>query len=210
VLAIALSILCSYLLGSIPFGLLAAKLKGIDIREHGSGNIGSTNVLRVLGKGIGWTVCALDVLKGVLPVLLARIYAQDAEPVGLVPALTCIATILGHNYTFWLGFKGGKGIATSAGALLPIMPVTIVVAVILWIITFVTTRYVSLGSLVASVTLPTSFLIQGIVTGNWQWPLLGLGALAGGLAIYKHRANVQRLLNGTESKFERKKKPATP
>jgi glycerol-3-phosphate acyltransferase PlsY len=152
----------------------------------------------------------LDVIKGVLPVLLARIYANDVQPEGLVPALTSIATILGHNYTFWLGFKGGKGIATSAGALLPIMPVTILTAVTLWAITFLTTRYVSLGSIIAAITLPTSFLLQGLVTGHWQWPLFGLAALVGGLAVFKHRANIERLLNGTENKFERKKQSAKP
>jgi glycerol-3-phosphate acyltransferase PlsY len=205
-------ILIGYIAGATPFGYLAGRMKGIDIREHGSKNIGSTNVLRVLGKGIGYPVFALDVLKGVLPVLLARIYANDVAPEGLIPALTSIATILGHNYTFWLGFKGGKGIATSAGALLPIMPVTILTAVALWGITFLTTRYVSLGSIVAAITLPVSFLLQGLVTGHWQWPLLGLASLVGGLAIFKHRANIERLLNGTENKFERKKKqkPATP
>jgi len=199
-------ILFGYVAGATPFGYIAGRMKGIDIREHGSKNIGSTNVLRVLGKGVGYPVFALDVMKGVFPVLLARIYANDVEPTGLVPVLTSIATILGHNYTFWLGFKGGKGIATSAGALLPIMPVTILVAVILWAITFLTTRYVSLGSIVAALTLPTSFLLQGLVTGQWQWPLLGLAALVGGLAVFKHRANIERLRKGTESKFERKKK----
>jgi glycerol-3-phosphate acyltransferase PlsY len=203
-------ILIGYLAGATPFGYLAGRMKGIDIREHGSKNIGSTNVLRVLGKGIGYPVFALDVLKGVLPVLLSRIYAQDVEPVGLVPALTCIATILGHNYTFWLGFKGGKGIATSAGALLPIMPFTIVAAVTLWIVTFLTTRYVSLGSIVAALTLPASFLLQGLSTGEWNGPLLGLASLIGGLAVFKHRANIDRLRKGTENKFERKKKTAEP
>jgi glycerol-3-phosphate acyltransferase PlsY len=201
-------ILLGYLVGSTPFGYIAGRMKGIDIREHGSKNIGSTNVLRVLGKGIGYPVFALDVLKGVVPVLLARLYAQQAEPEGLVPALTCVATILGHNYTFWLGFKGGKGIATSAGALLPIMPFTIVAAVTLWIVTFLTTRYVSLGSIVAALTLPASFLFQGLSTGEWNWPLLGLASLIGGLAVFKHRANIERLRKGTESKFERKKKNA--
>lgn len=202
-------ILFGYLAGATPFGYIAGRMKGIDIREHGSKNIGSTNVVRVLGKGIGYPVFALDVLKGVLPVLLARVYANEVSPAGLIPALTCIATILGHNYTFWLGFKGGKGIATSAGALLPIMPWTIVAAVTLWVMVFLTTRYVSLGSIVAALTLPASFLLQGLIGGNWQWPLLGLATLIGGLAVFKHRANIERLRNGTENKFERKKKTTT-
>ena len=199
-----------YVIGSTPFGFLAGKMKGIDIREHGSGNIGATNVLRVMGKGIGYPVFALDVLKGAVPVWLATLYAGMAEPAGLVPVLTCLATILGHNYTFWLGFKGGKGIATSAGALLPLMPVTILLAFVLWCTTFLTTRYVSVASIVAAVTLPTSILSQGLVAGHWQVPLLVLATLIAVLAISRHRGNIQKLRAGTEHRFERKrKKPAT-
>jgi len=193
-----------YVIGSTPFGFLAAKWKGIDIREHGSGNIGATNVLRVLGKGVGYPVFALDVLKGVLPVCLANRFAAQLEPAGLIPVLTCLATILGHNYTFWLGFKGGKGIATSAGALLPLIPVTIAIAVALWCVTFFATRYVSVASLVAALTLPTSILVQGGLHGDWQAPLLALTALIGGMAVWRHRNNIRNLRAGTEHRFTRK------
>ncbi len=98
-----------YLVGSTPFGFIAGKLKGVDIREHGSGNIGATNALRVLGKPIGIAVFVMDFFKGVWPVLLAKITAGSVEPEGIVPALTCMATILGHNFPVWLKFKGGKG-----------------------------------------------------------------------------------------------------
>lgn len=195
-----------YVIGSTPFGYIAGKLKGIDIREHGSKNIGATNVLRVLGKGVGYPVFALDVLKGVLPVWLAQVYAAELPPEGLIPVLTCIATVLGHNFTFWLGFKGGKGIATSAGALLPLMPVTILVAFALWCTTFLTTRYVSVASIVASATLPASMLIQGIFFHHWQAPLLVLASLTGGMAIWRHRGNIRKLRAGTELRFERKGK----
>lgn len=195
-----------YVVGSTPFGFIAGKMKGIDIREHGSKNIGATNVLRVLGKGVGYPVFALDVFKGVLPVWLAQAWAAKVPPEGLIPVLTCIATILGHNYTFWLGFKGGKGIATSAGALLPLMPVTILVAFALWCTTFLTTRYVSVASIVASATLPASLLAQGIFLGHWQGPLLTLASLTGGMAIWRHRGNIQKLRAGTELRFERKGK----
>tara|TARA_R110002096_G_scaffold4493_15_gene20899 strand:- start:158 stop:796 length:639 start_codon:yes stop_codon:yes gene_type:complete len=194
-----------YLIGSTPFGFLAGKLKGVDIRKHGSGNIGATNALRVLGKPIGITVFVMDFFKGVWPVFLANWTCDSVEPEGIVPVLTCLATILGHNFPVWLGFKGGKGIATSGGALLPLIPVTILVAIALWGITFISTRYVSLGSIVAALTLPTSIFLQGLF-GNWQIPLLVLTAFIGGMAIYRHKSNIIRLLAGTEAKFDRKKK----
>ncbi len=198
-----------YVIGSTPVGFLAGKLKGIDIREHGSGNIGATNVLRVLGKGVGYPVFALDVLKGVVPVLLARVFASEAGPVeGLIPVLTCVTTILGHNYTFWLGFKGGKGIATSAGSLFPLIPVTIVAAVVLWVATFFLTRYVSVASLVAAVTLPTSIFLQKIGTGVWNVPYQVLTLVVCLLAIWRHKTNILRLMAGTENRFEPKGKAA--
>ncbi|MEM0970651.1 MAG: glycerol-3-phosphate 1-O-acyltransferase PlsY [Verrucomicrobiota bacterium] len=202
-------VLLGYVIGATPFGYLAGKWKGIDIREHGSGNIGATNVLRVMGKGIGYPVFALDVFKGVLPVWLAQHFGGDVPPAGLVPVLTSIATILGHNYTFWLGFKGGKGIATSAGALLPLMPFTILAAVTLWGIAFLTTRYVSVASIISALTLPSSIFLQGVFSGSWNGPLLGLASLIGGMAVWRHRGNIKKLREGTENRFERKKK-STP
>lgn len=195
-----------YVIGSTPFGYLAGKMKGIDIRQHGSGNIGATNVLRVLGKGVGYPVFALDVLKGVVPVWLARIFAGAVEPEGLIPVLTCIATILGHNYTFWLGFKGGKGIATSAGALLPLIPMTVLAAVALWCAAFFLTRYVSVASIVGALTLPASILGQGLFGGRWQVPLLVLTSLICALGIWRHRGNIRKLKEGTEHRFERKRR----
>ena len=180
------------------------KLVGVDIREHGSKNIGATNAVRVLGKKLGLTVFFLDLMKGVIPVYLAVKFAGTVEPILLVPVLTSIFTILGHNFPIWLKFKGGKGIATSAGALLPLIPITILTAIVLWGVTFWLTRYVSLGSIVAAVVLPSSIIIQGIF-GNWQIPLLCLTLLICVMAIWRHKANVQRLLNGTENRFERKR-----
>jgi glycerol-3-phosphate acyltransferase PlsY len=180
-------------------------MKGIDIREHGSKNIGSTNVVRVLGKGIGYPVFALDVIKGVLPVLLARIYANDVQPEGLVPALTSIATILGHNYTFWLGFKGGKGIATSAGALLGTAPVAAGIGLLTFAICLKICRYVSLSSLIAGAVIPIAMAVMMARSGQWNFILLGFGVALCVLAIVRHKANIQRLIAGTEPKVGQKK-----
>ncbi|MEM1443646.1 MAG: glycerol-3-phosphate acyltransferase, partial [Verrucomicrobiota bacterium] len=118
----------AYIVGATPFGFLAGKMKGIDIRDHGSGNIGATNVLRTLGKPIGITVLVLDIFKGMIPVIIAKIVSEDSA----LHIATAIAAILGHNYTFWLGFKGGKGIATTAGAVIPILTIPILAAAAGW------------------------------------------------------------------------------
>ncbi len=191
----------AYLVGATPFGFLAGKFKGIDIREHGSGNIGATNVLRTLGKPIGITVLVMDVLKGLIPVVVAQSFSDNS----LVHVATAIATILGHNYTFWLGFKGGKGIATTGGAVLPIMPFALVAAVIIWLITVKTTRYVSLASIAAAITIPVMIAVRGLIQGNLDFIILGLGLFVCLLAIWKHRSNIGRLRRGEELQFGRKK-----
>ncbi len=194
-------LLGAYVIGATPFGFIAGKMKGIDIRQHGSGNIGATNVLRTLGKPIGITVLVMDILKGLLPV----VFAQSLSDNSLVHVVTAIATILGHNYTFWLGFKGGKGIATTGGAVLPIMPFAIVAAVIVWIITVKTTRYVSVASIAAAITIPLIITIRGLIQNNLDAVVLGLGLFVCILAIWKHRSNIGRLRRGEELQFGRKK-----
>ncbi len=194
-------ILLGYLIGATPFGFIAGKLKGIDIREHGSGNIGATNVLRVLGKPIGLTVFVLDVLKGLVPVWIATGWS-DATWVHIA---TAVATILGHNYTFWLKFRGGKGIATTAGAMLPLIPLPLGVALLLWIITLKVTRYVSIASIAAAVSIPVTATVQALITGQWDPVLLGFAAFIGLLAIWRHRSNIQRLRKGEEHRFGEKK-----
>ncbi|MEC5127685.1 glycerol-3-phosphate 1-O-acyltransferase PlsY [Verrucomicrobiales bacterium BCK34] len=194
-------LLGAYVIGATPFGFIAGKMKGIDIRQHGSGNIGATNVLRTLGKPIGITVLVMDILKGLLPV----VFAQSLSDNSLVHVVTAIATILGHNYTFWLGFKGGKGIATTGGAVLPIMPFALVAAVIVWIITVKTTRYVSVASIAAAITIPLIITIRGLIQNNLDAVVLGLGLFVCILAIWKHRSNIGRLRRGEELQFGRKK-----
>ena len=197
----------SYLLGSVPFGYLAGRLCGIDIRTKGSGNIGATNALRVLGKKWGYAVFLLDFLKGWLPVQLAL----DCSPVLLghhatgPGALAAICVLLGHSFPVWLGFKGGKGIASSAGVMIALFPAAFLVGVGVWILVFTFTRYVSVASIAGSVALPvtvgTMYLLHRTdLTG------LATATLMAALAVWRHRSNIARLHAGTEPRFERKKK----
>ena len=208
-----------YLLGSVPTGFLVAKARGVDIRTVGSKNMGATNVFRVLGKGPGIIVLLVDALKGFAAVVLVVNFYPELN--GLLPVvfpldgvsspdlkwnlgiIAGLGSVLGHNYTCWLGFKGGKGIATSAGVYiaLALLPVSIALAV--WMLLFLMTRYVSIASIGGAAALPVAVwltqnnLLLGIVT-----------TLIGALAIYKHKANIQRLIAGTESRFTFKKQKA--
>lgn len=203
--ALLLTLLLAYLAGATPFGYLIAQAKGIDIRLHGSGNIGATNVIRVLGKRIGIPVFALDVLKGLLPVLAARLWCRHAVLDPTWPLLlAALGTILGHNFTFWLGFKGGKGIATSAGALLAILPLALLVAVLVWLLAFYSTRYVAVASIAAGLSLPLTVLAQRALSApdrSPSLPLLAFATAIGTLAVWRHRSNIQRLRQGTENRF---------
>jgi glycerol-3-phosphate acyltransferase PlsY len=195
--------LVAFLSGSIPFGFLIGLAQGIDIRKHGSGNIGSTNVFRVLGKKWGIIAFICDFLKGFLPVLAVRYFTRDwpQNSANLTMVASGICAILGHNYCPWLGFKGGKGIATSGGVLTAIIPWTFAIAFSLWIILVLIIRIVSIGSIAASLMLPiaTYFIYRD------QPILLILSFIAGGLGIWRHRANIERLRKGTESKIGEKK-----
>lgn len=195
----AVLLFIAYLLGSIPFGLLISKAKGQDIRTMGSCNIGATNVLRCLGKPLGITCFVLDVLKGYLPAALFPMMMKMDLAFGI---LFGTAAILGHNFPVFLKFKGGKGVATSAGVLLGVAPLAVVIGLLTWAVVFKLSGYVSLGSIVAAVIVVITGWIRvenyGIVTAI-ALTLLGL------LTIYRHRANIQRLIAGTENKFQRKK-----
>jgi glycerol-3-phosphate acyltransferase PlsY len=226
--------LFAFLLGSIPFGLFIARAKGIDIRQHGSGNIGATNVLRVVGKKHGITCLILDALKGFVPVVIAlnlvqiegrhlqipvafldawavKLSAADAVKAQIVHIVTALFAVLGHNYSPWVGFKGGKGIATSAGVLLALMPFAVLLLIVIWLLLFSVTRYVSVASIGAAAALPLVTLYGSwshgrIQDGTWNKPLFVFSVIIAALAIWKHRANIQRLMKGTESRFQRKKK----
>lgn len=198
-----LVVIVAFLLGSIPTGYLVARARGIDIRQHGSGNIGATNVFRTLGKPLGIFVFFADTLKGFVAVWLASHFGGAGAWLSIVAA---VAVIVGHNYTPWLGFKGGKGIATSGGVLIALAPWAAVVGVGVWVILFYTTRYVSVASIGAAASLP---LVVGVLwalgTGG-NALLFGFMSLISALAIWRHRANIQRLRSGTESRFSRGKK----
>ena len=218
-----MSILCylvialgAYLLGSIPFGFLAAKARGIDIRSVGSGNIGATNAMRVLGKPMGIGVLLLDVLKGWFACFLGTfIYCQFISGIGLhdfpsrdeastwvehLPYAGIVAgifAVLGHNYTCWLKFRGGKGIATTAGVYVALAPWPLLIARVVFILALLVTRYVSVASISAAIALPATIWIiepQNVLLGSVTTAL-------GALAIYKHKSNIQRLLAGTENRF---------
>jgi glycerol-3-phosphate acyltransferase PlsY len=193
----------SYLFGSIPTGFLWGKARGIDVRAVGSGNIGATNVMRALGKGPGIAVLLLDAAKGFLPVFYApRLFPYPDVNQITLQIICCICVIAGHNWTCWLKFKGGKGIATSAGALLAFLPWPLVCALSVWLIVFVLWRYVSLASICAAAAIPVAtWLIERNVS------LLVFTAVIGALAIYKHKANIQRLLAGTENRVGRHRRP---
>jgi len=194
-----------YLVGSIPTGFLLGKSRGLDIRKEGSGNIGATNVWRVMGWKYGLPAFLSDFLKGFLLLYLVRtICFPDASawPVATLLVICGLAAIIGHNYTPWLGFKGGKGIATSAGVLAALMPPVLAVSLSLWIIATLLTRYVSIGSILAAASLfPAALYFY-----PGQWIYIGLAILAGGLAIWRHTTNIKRLLAGTEAKIGSKKK----
>ena len=199
----------AYLLGSIPTGYLVARARGVDIRQVGSGNIGATNAFRVLGKPAGILVLGTDALKGFLACkvvsglaysFLSPPYQQVPESRETLAIVAGIAAILGHNYTCWLKFKGGKGIATTGGVLLALMPYALLTIAIVWIVVTLTTRYVSLGSLAAAITLPFA---AWAFAGSRR--LIGVATIMTALAVYKHKGNIQRLLNGTENRFGAKK-----
>jgi acyl phosphate:glycerol-3-phosphate acyltransferase len=204
-----LSLALGYLCGSIPFGWFAGKLRGIDIREHGSRNIGATNVIRVCGKGIGIPVFLLDVAKGWLPVGFTQTYlaAQGYAPVivSTLGILSGVAAVLGHNYTCWLRGRGGKGVATSLGMLMGTAPAAGLIGFGIWGVVALLSRYVSLASIVAAISVPltTAFLMQR--AGQWNYVLLGFVSLLALLTVLRHKPNIQRLLAGTESKMGQKK-----
>ena len=208
-LSFILSLLAGYLLGSIPTGFLVARARGIDIRTVGSGNIGATNALRILGKGPGSLVLLIDAAKGYLacmgiPWLLSQWGFLSPILTGGTHEWLKIAAgfsaVLGHNYTCWLEFKGGKGIATSAGVLLGWVPAALGIIFLVFVAVFAVSRYVSLASIAAALALPFATWLTG---GSGS--LVAITTLLSTLAIFKHRSNIQRLLAGTETRIGGKK-----
>ncbi|HZR20480.1 MAG TPA: glycerol-3-phosphate 1-O-acyltransferase PlsY [Verrucomicrobiae bacterium] len=201
-----LTVLLAYLLGSIPTGFLVGKARGIDIRTLGSGNIGATNVLRYLGTVAGVMVLLADALKGFLAVagltrLIWHVFGTTPDPLNRewLEIAAGLGAIVGHNFTCWLRFKGGKGIATSAGVLVALVPYALLIILGVWIIVLALTRYVSLASICASFTLPFAVWITG-----GSFTMIAITAAMTALAIYKHKSNMQRLFKGTETRLGQK------
>ncbi|HLM56113.1 MAG TPA: glycerol-3-phosphate 1-O-acyltransferase PlsY [Pyrinomonadaceae bacterium] len=195
----AFAVLLAYLIGSIPFGYLIVRLRGGgDVRETGSGGTGATNVTRRAGKWAGLLTLALDALKGTLVALLARRFLADGMGVDWWVVAASLAAIVGHVFPVWLGFRGGKGVATGLGVFLGLAPPAVLCALPVFVLVVWLTRYVSLGSVTAAALLPLFVWL----TGDGRAPLLTAAALGGALIVYMHRANIGRLLSGTENKLK--------
>jgi len=202
----------SYLLGSIPFGFIAGRICGIDIRTKGSGNIGATNVLRVLGKKWGYAVFLLDFVKGLIPVLLALAWGRSigVNPASAPGALAALCALLGHSFPVWLGFKGGKGIASSAGVIVGLFGFwAFLFCLGSWLLFFSITRYVSVASIAAAIAVPISVSVLYFMHRS-DWLTLLVACLMCLLAIWRHRSNITRLQAGTEPRFEKKTGPKKP
>jgi glycerol-3-phosphate acyltransferase PlsY len=186
-------IILAYLLGSVSCGLLVARVYGeVDLRRRGSGNIGATNVARILGKTAGIVTLLGDGAKGVVAVLLAQAWGHTS----MLPAVAAVAAVLGHMFPLYHGFRGGKGVATALGVLLPTLPLPLLGGLLVWLVVVAIWRYVSAGSMLAALVVPLLAVL-------WSYPLslvltAGLIAL---LVLYKHRENLHRLRQGREAKF---------
>ncbi|GLX68997.1 glycerol-3-phosphate 1-O-acyltransferase PlsY [Paenibacillus glycanilyticus] len=195
-----IAVVLSYLLGSVSFSIVIARLvKGIDIREHGSGNAGATNTIRVLGKGPGILVFVLDFAKGIAAVWIGRALGLD-EGIDWTPALCGLAAIMGHNWPVYFNFKGGKGIATTIGAIAALAFVPALIAGIITIIVIAITRYVSLGSLIFAALTPVLIAIF-----YYSAPVVTVSLILCLFAFVRHRTNIVKLLKGTENKLGAKK-----
>lgn len=197
-----LTLAASYLIGAIPNSFIAGKLvKGIDLREHGSGNLGASNVWRTLGPKVAIPVGILDAAKGAIPVLFIAPIASDAR----LFALACgIMAVVGHVFSVFVGFKGGKGVATASGVMLALTPLAVLVTMVVWLVLIRTTGFSSLASMVSAAILPLAAWLLHPAERDLVW-VQALVALA---IIWLHRANIRRLLAGTESRFGKRRQKA--
>ena len=204
-----LMVIISYLVGAIPTAIIYGKLtRGMDIREHGSGNAGATNVFRVLGWKAGLIVMLIDMSKGVMATALVYRLALGAVPLEpeLLQIIAGLAAVFGHIWTIFAGFKGGKGVGTGAGMILGIIPYAVLLAILVFVITVYFTRYVSLGSILGSITIPSYLLVKKFVLSlPVSTSLLIFGFSIPVLIIFTHRSNITRLIKGTENKISFKK-----
>lgn len=200
------ALLIAYLLGALPFGLLIARwIKGIDLREVGSGNIGATNTMRALGRGWGLSAFVLDFLKGWFPTMILAPLASEASGLPLAQAACGTAAVLGHCFPIYLGFKGGKGVATGCGAIVGIDPMVFLGAALVWVATMILTRYVSLASILMGAAFPVLF--AWLHPGDVEY-LVGASLLTV-LIVVRHRENIARLRAGTEPRTGRRPGPGS-
>lgn len=211
IIYIVIMVVASYLIGAIPFGYLIGRMYGIDIRKVGSGNIGATNVTRAVGPKAGKVCFFLDFLKGTIPTLVAQFLPNC--PVWL-PLVAGMCALLGHTFPIYLKFKGGKGVSTAAGSAIALAPIPLLLAFAIWGATFFITRYVSLASILASVALPIlAYLMKVLNVGSvtaMSTYTIGFFSAIGLLSVIRHKENIQRLMAGTENRFERKNKVQAP
>jgi len=192
------AVCAAYLLGAIPFGLVLSRLMtGQDPRQHGSGNIGATNAMRTGGKLVGALTLFADISKGAAPIALAIIFQFSEWWIAAI----AIATFVGHIFPVYLKFQGGKGVATMLGVMLPWQPLAALFGLLIWIAALLISRYVSVASILAALSLPLLLLM-----GNDSMPALLVGLLFAALVTFKHSGNITRLMNGTESSITTKKK----
>ncbi len=215
------AIIIAYLVGAIPFGPIIARLHGKDLRTVGSGNIGATNLARACGRKWGYTCFALDVLKGLVPMIAAKgaaVHLLEVETAAIGPTFLAwwlavgVAAILGHVFPVYLKFKGGKGVSTSLGmglGLWPYFTLSGVIALLVWVAVVLTWRYVSLASVCAAITFPVTLIIAIAAKQDWEftslWPLLIVATVIPFLVVILHRGNVKRLIAGTENKIRSRK-----
>jgi acyl-phosphate glycerol 3-phosphate acyltransferase len=191
----------SYLFGAVPFGLLLGFLTGKDVRLFGSKNIGATNVWRVCGAGFGVLTFVFDFLKGYVPVVFLPGLLSVELPFPYSGIVAAAGAVAGHNFPVWLRFRGGKGVATSAGAVAGLMWLPFVAAISVFVVTVAVSRYLSLGSLVACAALVVGVVVLGDEPFGSGLPLLVLSVLLAVMLFVRHRANIHRILNGTENRF---------
>lgn len=203
IVRIVFALAAAYFIGAIPFGYLIAKLTtGRDIRDFGSGNIGATNVFRMCGARIGILVLLLDAAKGVAAVLIPRGLGVEAAWSGW-PVIAGLVAVCGHNWTVFLRFRGGKGVATSAGMFAALAPGAFGLAILAFAVVLAVTRYVALGSMLAAGVLWAVLLVQRLRPGGAEpsWTLLAVATLAAAFIVIRHRTNIRRLLDGTEHRI---------
>ncbi|MFA5076785.1 MAG: glycerol-3-phosphate 1-O-acyltransferase PlsY [Patescibacteria group bacterium] len=190
-------VMFAYLAGSVPVADILAKIKGVDLRKVGSKNMGATNAWRVLGRKVGITCYILDFLKGAVPVIIGWHFFNLTS---LEITLVGLAAIIGHIFPLFMGFKGGKGVATSSGVFMILSPLAFIAALLVWLATYKKTYYVSLGSMLAALTLPLAQVFLGDALSVNKWPLTVFELLVLAVVLITHRPNIKRLINGTEPK----------